>query len=72
MLNGMCTATARGEVFAARGIQKHMWWHGGQCERVVCYKSTGMEETNTLILELRYLFVHKVLLMGLKLRYLGC
>jgi len=49
-----------------RSIQKHMWWQGEQSERVVCYKSTGMEETNTSILELRYLFVHKVLVMSLK------
>jgi hypothetical protein len=43
-----------------------VWWQSGQSEPVVCCKSTGTEETNTLILELRYLFVHKVLVMGLK------
>ena len=43
-----------------------MRWQSGQSERVVRYKGTRIEETNTLILKSRYFFVHKVLITGLK------
>jgi hypothetical protein len=43
-----------------------MWSQSRQSERVIYSESNGVEETNTLIVKLRCLFVHNFLVMGLK------